>query len=200
MSRTWIRNAALLAAAATGAAGVLGIDIASGLRTPAQGASSVTSITSTTAVLPTRGTVKARTIENARLGQQRAEAAHRAAKQRLAERRAAAVRASRSERATSPTGARSLGRQLTADQGWSAAQFTCLDSLWTNESGWQIHAQNSSGAYGIPQALPGTRMSTAGSNWRNSAETQIRWGLDYIDARYGSPCGAYQHWRSHRWY
>ena len=119
---------------------------------------------------------------------------------RAAERRAAAARASRSERATSPTGARSLGRQLAADHGWSAAQFTCLDSLWTNESGWQIHAQNSSGAYGIPQALPGTRMSTAGSNWRNSAETQIRWGLDYIDARYGSPCGAYQHWRSHRWY
>jgi hypothetical protein len=72
--------------------------------------------------------------------------------------------------------------------------------LWTNESGWQMHAQNSSGAYGIPQALPGTRMSTAGSDWRNSASTQIRWGLDYIDARYSSPCNAWQHWRAHRWY
>jgi resuscitation-promoting factor RpfB len=150
--------------------------------------------------LPTRGTVKARTIENARLDDQRAEASRRQAKQRLADRRAAAARADRSERATSPSGARSLGRQLAADHGWAAAQFTCLDSLWTNESGWQMHAQNSSGAYGIPQALPGTRMSTAGSDWRNSASTQIRWGLDYIDARYGSPCGAWQYWRANHWY
>ncbi len=197
MSRTWIRNASLLAAAVTGAAGVLGIDIASGLRTPAQGA---TSVSSTAIALPTRGTVKARTIENARLAQQRAEATRRAAEQRLAARRAAAARASRSERATSPSGARALGRQMTAGHGWSAAQFTCLDTLWTNESGWRLHAQNPSGAYGIPQALPGTRMSTVGSNWRDSAATQIRWGLAYIDARYDSPCGALQHWRSHRWY
>ena len=200
MSRTSIRNLSLLAAAVTGAAGVLGIDIASGLRTPAQGASPVTSIASTTTALPMHGTVKARPIENARLGQQRAEAAHREAKQRVAERRAAAARVSRSERATSPSGARTLGRQLAAGHGWSATQFTCLDTLWTNESGWRMHAQNPSGAYGIPQALPGSRMSTAGSNWRNSAATQIRWGLAYIDARYGSPCGAYQHWRAHRWY
>ena len=200
MSRAWIRNASLLAAAVTGAAGVLGIDVASGLRTPAQGASSITSVTSIAAGLSTRGTAKARSIENARLAQQHAEAAQRAVKQRVAARRAAAARASRSERAASPSGARALGRQLAAGHGWSATQFTCLDTLWTNESGWQMHAQNSSGAYGIPQALPGTRMSTAGSDWRTSAVTQIRWGLHYVDARYGSPCGALQHWRSHRWY
>ena len=200
MSRTWIRNASLLAAAATGAAGVLGIDLASGLRTPAQGASSVTSTASSATALPARGTVKARSIENARLRHQRVEASQRAAKKHLAERRAAAARADRSERATTPSGARTLGRQLSAGHGWSAGQFTCLDTLWTNESGWQLHAQNSSGAYGIPQALPGTRMSTAGSNWRNSATTQIRWGLNYVDARYGTPCGALQHWRSHHWY
>jgi hypothetical protein len=197
MSRIWIRNASLLAAVATGAAGLIGIDVASGVRTPAEGASSVSSSSS---ALPARGSVKVRTIENARLGEQRAEASRRAALER-AERRAAAARADRSERVMSPGGARSLGRQLAAaGHGWSGAQFACLDSLWSNESAWQLHAQNSSGAYGIPQALPGTRMATAGSDWRNSASTQIRWGLDYIDARYGSPCSAWGHWRAHRWY
>jgi hypothetical protein len=85
--------------------------------------------------------------------------------------------------------------------GWGASQFSCLDSLWNRESKWSIHATNpTSGAYGIPQALPGSKMSSAGPNWRTSAITQISWGLGYIRARYGTPCGAWGHSEGHGWY
>jgi hypothetical protein len=85
--------------------------------------------------------------------------------------------------------------------GWGASQFGCLDSLWTRESKWSIHATNpSSGAYGIPQALPGSKMASAGANWRTSAITQIAWGLGYIRSVYGTPCGAWGHSEGHGWY
>ena len=80
-------------------------------------------------------------------------------------------------------------------------QFGCLVSLWDRESGWNVYAQNpSSGAYGIPQALPGSKMGTAGSDWQTNAATQIAWGLGYIADRYGSPCGAWSHSESAGWY
>ncbi|MFF3669312.1 aggregation-promoting factor C-terminal-like domain-containing protein [Microtetraspora malaysiensis] len=83
----------------------------------------------------------------------------------------------------------------------AAPQFQCLDSLWTRESGWNHRAENpSSGAYGIPQALPGNKMSGTGVDWRFNPLTQIRWGLNYIRTRYGSPCGAWGHFQSHNWY
>ncbi|MEV0592428.1 transglycosylase SLT domain-containing protein [Nonomuraea cavernae] len=86
-------------------------------------------------------------------------------------------------------------------RSWSYRQFRCLDNLWTRESGWNHRAQNSSsGAYGIPQALPAGKMQGAGSDWRSNPETQIRWGLTYIKGRYGRPCGAWGHFRSHNWY
>jgi hypothetical protein len=85
--------------------------------------------------------------------------------------------------------------------GWGASQFSCLDSLWTRESMWSIHAMNpTSGAYGIPQALPGSKMASAGPNWRTNAITQISWGLGYIRSRYGSPCAAWGHSEGHGWY
>jgi hypothetical protein len=89
---------------------------------------------------------------------------------------------------------------MAAARGWGATQFSCLDSLWTNESAWEVHAQNKSGAYGIPQALPGPRLATAGADWRTDAATQIRWGLAYIAARHGTPCGAWSYWQVHHWY
>ncbi len=90
---------------------------------------------------------------------------------------------------------------MLAEFGWGASQFSCLDRLWTRESKWSIHATNpSSGAYGIPQALPGSKMASAGSDWRTSAFTQIEWGLGYIRARYGSPCAAWGHSEGHGWY
>jgi hypothetical protein len=101
---------------------------------------------------------------------------------------------------TRPRTPRQVGRTLAAARGWGAAQFACLDSLWTNESNWSSHAENRSGAYGIPQALPGRKMAAAGSNWRTSARTQIRWGLRYIAQRHGTPCSAWAYWRSHHWY
>jgi hypothetical protein len=96
---------------------------------------------------------------------------------------------------------RSIGRALLSDFGWSSDQFSCLDSLWTKESGWNIHADNpSSSAYGIPQALPGSKMSSAGADWAENPVTQITWGLGYIQDRYGSPCSAWGHSRSYNWY
>ncbi|QXJ26815.1 lytic transglycosylase domain-containing protein [Actinomadura graeca] len=81
-----------------------------------------------------------------------------------------------------------------------SGQFGCLVNLWNKESHWNTHAANPSGAYGIPQALPGTKMSSAGPDWQNNATTQIKWGLGYIKGRYGSPCGAWSHSESVGWY
>jgi hypothetical protein len=84
---------------------------------------------------------------------------------------------------------------------WSTHQFTYLNRLWARESGWNIYASNPySGAYGIPQAVPGSKMASAGSHWRTSARTQIRWGLRYIRERYGSPRAAWGHEAGVGWY
>jgi membrane-bound lytic murein transglycosylase MltF len=86
-------------------------------------------------------------------------------------------------------------------RGWNESQWNCLSQLWQKESEWNPTAKNSSsGAYGIPQALPGSKMATAGSDWATNPATQIKWGLDYIKGRYGSPCGAWNFWLSHNWY
>lgn len=83
----------------------------------------------------------------------------------------------------------------------SAGQFRCLERLWAHESGWNERAHNgSSGAHGIPQALPGSKMGSAGPGWQNNPRTQIRWGLRYIRYRYGSPCGAWGHFQATGWY
>mgnify|MGYP000498306815 CR=1 FL=1 len=102
----------------------------------------------------------------------------------------------------SPGSNRALGQQMAADiYGWSGDQWSCLDALWQRESGWNHLAQNPySGAYGIPQSLPGTKMATAGSDWATNPATQIRWGLSYISGRYGTPCGAWGHSESVGWY
>jgi hypothetical protein len=98
---------------------------------------------------------------------------------------------------------REIGQQLAAERGWTGQQWICLDKLWTNESGWNTYARNrSSGAYGIPQALPGSKMATAGSDWQTNPATQIKWGLGYIAGRYSTPCGAWSAFlsRSPHWY
>ncbi len=100
-----------------------------------------------------------------------------------------------------PTNPKDLARALMPEYGLSSAEFGCLDNIWSQESGWNIHADNpSSSAYGIPQALPGSKMSSAGPDWANNAETQIRWGLGYIRDRYGSACGAWGFKSGHGWY
>jgi hypothetical protein len=94
-----------------------------------------------------------------------------------------------------------IAQSMLASFGWSSSQFSCLDPLWAHESGWSVTAYNAgSGAYGIPQALPGSRMASAGPNWQTSAATQIRWGLEYIKGTYGSPCAAWGHEQATGWY
>ena len=89
---------------------------------------------------------------------------------------------------------------MLARRGWSS-QYRCLNSLWTKESNWRVTADNpTSSAYGIPQALPGSKMRSAGADWRTNPATQITWGLRYIDGRYGTPCAAWNHFRSRNWY
>ncbi len=85
--------------------------------------------------------------------------------------------------------------------GWGKRQWTPLQKLWNLESGWNKYARNPySGAYGIPQALPGSKMASAGNHWRTNATTQIRWGLRYIKGRYGRPRVAWDHERAYGWY
>jgi hypothetical protein len=87
------------------------------------------------------------------------------------------------------------------DADGQGSQFSCLNQLWYHESGWQVSAQNAgSGAYGIPQALPASQMASAGPDWQTNPATQIKWGLSYIQQRYGSPCGAWSHELSAGWY
>jgi len=101
----------------------------------------------------------------------------------------------------SPGGAQATARGMLAGYGWGDDQFSCLVSLWNRESGWNYQAYNAgSGAYGIPQALPGSKMASAGGDWQTNAGTQIAWGLGYISGRYGSPCGAWDHSNSVGWY
>jgi len=96
---------------------------------------------------------------------------------------------------------RSIGRKMAAAHGWTGVQWDCLNNLWQKESGWSIHSTNASGtAGGIPQALPASKMASAGSDWRTNPATQIKWGIGYIDNRYGTACKAWAHWRSHNWY
>lgn len=91
-------------------------------------------------------------------------------------------------------------KSLLAARGWSG-QFDCLNSLIMRESGWNQYADNpSSDAYGIPQSLPGSKMASAGADWRTNPRTQLRWMMGYIQDRYGSPCGAWGHSQQTGWY
>ncbi|CAQ00897.1 hypothetical protein ACR8AL_07235 [Clavibacter sepedonicus] len=99
-----------------------------------------------------------------------------------------------------PGSAKGIARSILASQGMGDDQYACLDYLWTKESGWRVSAYNPSGAYGIPQALPGSKMASAGADWQTNPATQITWGLGYIDSRYGSPCGAKAHSVLKNWY
>jgi resuscitation-promoting factor RpfB len=100
-----------------------------------------------------------------------------------------------------PGSSQALARQMLPQWGWPDSQFSCLKTMWDRESGWRVDALNpSSGAYGIPQALPAEKMATAGADWRTNPKTQIHWGLDYIKGRYGSPCAAWAFWQGHNWY
>jgi hypothetical protein len=171
---------------------------------------------------------KAQVAQQARAAAQaarRAEAVRRArvlAAGRQAARRAAAERAAETPPAPEPSAGKpptadsqpktaspaapsgspqQIATAMLADFGWSSSEFGCLNELWERESGWNPSATNPySGAYGIPQALPGAKMASAGADWATNAATQIKWGLGYIKATYGSPCAAWSHETADGWY
>jgi hypothetical protein len=134
-------------------------------------------------------------------------AALKSAEQAAAARKAAAQCAQQAQSArraavATPSGSpEQIAEQMLGQFGWSSSQFSCLQPLWEHESGWSVTAENpTSGAYGIPQSLPAAQMASAGADWQTNAATQIRWGLTYIQGRYGSPCGAWAHEESNNWY
>jgi hypothetical protein len=129
-------------------------------------------------------------------------AAQKAAQQQAAQQQAARQTAAQQPAASAPSGSpQQIAEQMLSQFGWSSGQFSCLQPLWAQESGWNIYASNpSSGAYGIPQALPGSKMASAGPDWQGNAATQIRWGLTYIQGTYGSPCAAWSHEQADGWY
>jgi transglycosylase-like protein with SLT domain len=130
-------------------------------------------------------------------------AAARAAAARAASAKAAAAKAATLRRsAGTPSGSpQHIAQQMLASYGWPGSEFSCLYPLWYHESGWDPSAENpSSGAYGIPQSLPGSQMASAGADWQTNPATQIKWGLEYIQDKYGSPCAAWAHEQSSNWY
>lgn len=134
------------------------------------------------------------------------QAAAEAAAKAAAEAAAAAAGASgsggsRPSAPANPSEAQAIARDLMASMyGWGDDQFGCLVELWNHESGWRTNAENPSGAYGIPQALPGSKMAVYGDDWQTNPATQIKWGLGYISGRYGTPCGAWDSFNAQGWY
>jgi hypothetical protein len=103
--------------------------------------------------------------------------------------------------APDPGSAQHIAYQMMSSFGFSpSSEWTCLDEVWTKESSWQYDAENPSGAYGIPQSLPASKMAAAGSDYRTNPATQIKWGLGYIQSTYGTPCGAWSHEVNYGWY
>jgi hypothetical protein len=95
------------------------------------------------------------------------------------------------------TNAQAIARQMIPD----ATQYEAFNKIVSHESGWNVHATNaSSGAYGLVQALPGSKMASAGADWKTNPATQIKWGLNYMNSRYGSPAAAWNFWSTHHWY
>lgn len=163
----------------------------------------------------TRSAVAARATSAAKLRSKAAASAKAAVKADAAKKaaaKAAAAKAAAAKRVTPPATSRSsapsysgspqtIASAMLGSYGWGQDQMGCLISLWNRESGWNVYAANpSSGAYGIPQSLPGYKMASAGADWRTNPATQIRWGLGYIRSTYGSPCGAWGHSQATGWY
>ena len=103
--------------------------------------------------------------------------------------------------APDPGTAKAIAYDMVMARGWGEGEYSCLVALWQRESHWNAAAMNPySGAYGIPQSLPGSKMASAGADWQTNPATQITWGLGYIAARYGTPCGAWEHSQARGWY
>lgn len=103
-----------------------------------------------------------------------------------------------------PQTPREIGQQMAASYGWTGDQWLCLEKLWTNESNWRTEVPNyqGSGAYGIPQALPASKMASYGADYLTNPKVQIAWGLNYVSTRYSTPCDALSFWNNQypHWY
>ena len=141
---------------------------------------------------------KAIAAEHAKIKAEIAAAAKKAAEEKAARARALANRGYE----PGVTDPREIARQILKNKfGYGSSQFDCFDNIIMRESKWDINATNpSSGAYGIPQALPGSKMASEGSDWRTNPATQIIWGIEYMKDRYGSPCAAWSFKSAHGWY
>ncbi len=145
-----------------------------------------------------RSVAAARSAERAKV-----KAAALAKARKAAAERAAAAAKRKRVIANAQRDPKAAARVLMPDYGFSQSQWGCLERLWIGESGWNYKAENaSSGAYGIPQSLPGRKMATVAGDWRTNPVTQIKWGLNYIKLSYGTPCNALSQWnaRSPHWY
>jgi len=147
----------------------------------------------TAAVEAKRAASKARTLEKKAIAKKKAAAKAKAAASGALVPYSGPIPTSCKEY----VGNRAVGCALTLEAGFKIDQFPCLNQLWNHESGWNARASNAgSGAYGIPQALPGSKMASVAADWRTNPATQIKWGLGYVKGRYGSPCGAWSHFQS----
>jgi hypothetical protein len=131
-----------------------------------------------------------------------AEKAAKEAKERIEAKKAASRSASRDSSSFPVQSSYSVAQiQAMARQMVAGGQFQCFSNIVDHESSWNYHAVNaSSGAYGLFQALPGSKMASAGADWQTNPATQIKWGLNYMNSRYGSPCQAWSFWQANHWY
>lgn len=156
---------------------------------------------------------KAAVLRAHQIHERRLAAAKAAAAKAAAAKAAAKAEAAKSSSSSSSSGSSTstvtavsgspeqIAQSMLSQFGWSSSQYSCLYPLWEHESGWSVSAYNAgSGAFGIPQALPGSKMASAGPDWQTDAATQIKWGLEYIQSTYGSPCGAWSHEEADGWY
>ncbi|MBM0276531.1 aggregation-promoting factor C-terminal-like domain-containing protein [Micromonospora tarensis] len=149
---------------------------------------------------------KLRAVQAAKEAAERARRAEAAAASRKREREAANAAAKPYDgpipaSCAEYSGNRKIGCALMIDKGFGIAEFPCLEKLWTKESGWNHKASNSSsGAYGIPQSLPGSKMGSVADDWRTNPATQITWGLGYIKGKYKTPCGAWTYFQNNGHY
>jgi hypothetical protein len=203
-----LRRHAKLAAVLTGLSlGLTGLAVGGGLLlegAPAIGSASSASTASAAIAAPASLTEAQRAQEEADRVDRTSRSADRAPVADLSRARslsnASGPAKTRSEDLSSAD-PRTLTKALMPQFGMAPSDFGCIDAIWTQESGWNVHADNpTSSAYGIPQALPGSKMSSAGPDWENNPVTQIKWGLGYIKERYGSACGAAAYKRSHGTY
>lgn len=189
-----LRNAGLLAGAAVV---VTGIAVASGVLGQPGGPSAATNVGAVVDMSVDADAAPAERDQTLSRSDRRA-AVDPAKRAGLAPAKPAAT--SQEER-LSQSDPKDIAKALLPEYGFKVSEFSCLESLWERESGWSPLAHNpSSGAHGIPQSLPGSKMASEGSDWYDNPVTQIKWGLGYIKSRYGTPCSAWGHSESHNWY